>query len=346
MALDQKKALKALSPRSVWFTVLIGLTLVALVAIQDEGITEESFWLVAKISPLAILFALLMLALKDGLNTARVKHIGSKSFSWKSALYIVFLWEFSIAVTPPLVGPMALVVFILHKEGAALGKALAYAMLLAIMDNFFFLTATPFVWLLSQGQVFPSNHNFSLELGGSLNYFFFLSYGMVMGYTLFMSASILFFPRGIKVVLYKVSQLNFLSRWRKAIQLRADELFEAAHEFRGKRALFWLKLVVLTYGVWLVKYFVLNVIIFGFEPWDMKESMLLVGRHLVMWVVMLASPTPGSAGTAEYLFPAFFGEFLGEYTFAASLAWRLTSFYPYLIIGALILPNWIKKVVG
>ena len=87
-------------------------------------------------------------------------------------------------------------------------------------------------------------------------------------------------------------------------------------------------------------------LVVGFVPISLNEHLTLLSRHLIMWLVMLVSPTPGSAGTAEYIFPAFFEDFLGEYTFVASLIWRLISFYPYLIIGALILPGWIKKLVG
>lgn len=344
--MDQDKALKALSPTRVWISVLIGLSLVVLVAARDENLTKESFWLMAEISIAALLFTVLVLFLKDGLNTARIKVLGQGAFSWKSALYIVLLWEFATAVTPPLAGPMALVIFVLFKEGVSLGKAFSYAMLLAMLDNLFFLSATPIAWFISGGAILPDSQSGYNELGNSLSYFLYLSYGLVAYYTLSMAVSILFFPRIIHRFLIWLSSLKWLKKASETIVNRADELFQASKEFRGKGSFFWLKLIGLTYSVWIMKYLVINVLISGFVNLSLNQHLLLVGRHLAMWLVMLVSPTPGSAGTAEYIFPAFFGEFLGEYTFATGLIWRLLSFYPYLIIGALILPNWIKRVLA
>jgi len=60
---------------------------------------------------------------------------------------------------------------------------------------------------------------------------------------------------------------------------------------------------------------------------------------------MLISPTPGGEGVAQLAFESF----LQEYTpvgLAAALAiiWRLYTYYPYLFIGAFILPQWIQRV--
>ena len=64
-----------------------------------------------------------------------------------------------------------------------------------------------------------------------------------------------------------------------------------------------------------------------------------------MWVILLVSPTPGGSGVAEYAFPIFLGDFIppGLET-ALGLLWRLLSYYPYLFIGFIILPFWIRRV--
>jgi len=64
-----------------------------------------------------------------------------------------------------------------------------------------------------------------------------------------------------------------------------------------------------------------------------------------MWVIMLISPTPGSTGVAEYMF----GEFLGLYIVdgfsgVIALLWRLFTYYPYLFVGIIVLPGWIRRV--
>jgi len=64
---------------------------------------------------------------------------------------------------------------------------------------------------------------------------------------------------------------------------------------------------------------------------------------------MLISPTPGGSGFAEYVFTRYLGEFipvdaalLGSVVIAMALLWRMVSYYPYLLIGAIIFPRWIK----
>lgn len=346
MAIDTKKALKTLNPKSVWLPIIIGLGIVVFIAFRDDKINEDSLWAITKVSVIALVLAALFLVGKDFLNTSRIQLLGSGTFNWKAALRIVFLWEFALAVVPPLIGPIAVVVFIIHKHGVGIGKAVAYAMLLAMLDNFFFITASPIVLYFTGGKALPDSIQVQQELGGSLSYFFYLSYGLACFYLLFMTCALLLFPASINRLLLRVANLKYLKRWKAGLALRAEELFEASREFRGKKLAFWLKMIGLTYLIWIVKFGVLNMIISGFSPIQPDEHLLLVGRHLIMWVVMLVSPTPGSAGTAEYIFPAFFEEFLGEYTFGASLIWRLLSFYPYLIIGALILPGWVRRIFG
>jgi glycosyltransferase 2 family protein len=63
-----------------------------------------------------------------------------------------------------------------------------------------------------------------------------------------------------------------------------------------------------------------------------------------MWVIMLISPTPGGSGVAEFVFSGFLSDFtpLG-FAVVMAILWRLLSYYPYLFIGIIILPQWIKR---
>ena len=75
------------------------------------------------------------------------------------------------------------------------------------------------------------------------------------------------------------------------------------------------------------------------------DHLLIYARQLVMWVIMLISPTPGGVGIAELAFGKFLNDFIPTALLFAALAavWRLISYYPYLFIGAIILPRWIKR---
>jgi uncharacterized protein (TIRG00374 family) len=70
----------------------------------------------------------------------------------------------------------------------------------------------------------------------------------------------------------------------------------------------------------------------------------IFARQLVMWVAMLITPTPGGSGVAEIMFSRYLGEFIPLAGFAVALAllWRLVTYYPYLVIGAFMVPKWIN----
>ena len=66
--------------------------------------------------------------------------------------------------------------------------------------------------------------------------------------------------------------------------------------------------------------------------------------------MMRVAPTPGGRGFAEYIFTNFrsgvipVGAAIQIGTAAVSaLLWRLVTYYPYLIMGAVILPRWLRN---
>ncbi|NVK84066.1 MAG: TIGR00374 family protein, partial [Cytophagia bacterium] len=153
--MENSKARKVLNPRSVWLPVLIGLIIIAYLAYRDDQFSRESLQLFSDFKLAFVALALLLMIFKDGLNALRVRWLSHGTVGVYPAIRIVLLWEFAIAVTPPVLGAAAVLVFIIFKEGQPFGKALAYTLLLAILDNLFFLTASPLVFWLTDGAVFP-----------------------------------------------------------------------------------------------------------------------------------------------------------------------------------------------
>lgn len=341
---SNEKAAKTLSPRSVWLPVIIGFAIIGITLSRDESFTWESLNMITEIAPGALLVTFLLLLLKDFCNMLRIGFLSGGEFGLSNVFYVVLLWEFAIAVTPPVIGATAVLVFIMLKEGLSFGKALAYTMLAAIMDNLFFLTASPLAILLSGGAVIPDSPVAENGLGASLSYLFYLSYGSIAFFTAFMSSAILFLPKTIRRLLESLVSLRLFQRWKPAVTKQSQELELASRVLKGKPFSFWLKLIGFTYLVWLLKYSIVNSVMAGFVPLGADDHLLAIGRHIIMWVVMLVSPSPGNAGSAEFIFGAFYNQFLGEYTFVASVVWRMVTFYPYLIIGALLLPKWGKRI--
>ena len=77
---------------------------------------------------------------------------------------------------------------------------------------------------------------------------------------------------------------------------------------------------------------------------SVHDHFMIFARQLVISIILLVSPTPGGSGVAELTFDIFLGEFIPIAGFAIALAflWRLISYYPYLVIGALLVPQWIN----
>ena len=67
-----------------------------------------------------------------------------------------------------------------------------------------------------------------------------------------------------------------------------------------------------------------------------------------MYVIMAFSPTPGGAGFAEVLFGGFLSDYVNSGTLALIIAfiWRLFTYYLYLLVGVVVIPNWIKNVIN
>jgi hypothetical protein len=96
-----------------------------------------------------------------------------------------------------------------------------------------------------------------------------------------------------------------------------------------------------TFLSWTARYWVVNFMLLAFIP--VSEHFLIYARQLVMWVIMLMSPTPGGSGIAEFAFSGFLREFTLGLGAAFALLWRFLTYYPYLFVGSIVLPGWVKR---
>ena len=344
MDLDSKKVLKTLNPNKIWIPVIIGLSIVFYLFYSDPDLTADKLRLIFDASAISIIVAILVIFARDAGYVYRIRTLTDKKLTWTSSIYVIILWEFASAVTPSVVGGTAVAVFILNKEGINLGKSMAYAMLTAILDNLFFVLAAPIVLFLTEGDIFPSLPAIEAKLGNSLQYLFIISYFLIAIYTLTMSYALFLKPRAFKWLLMKLTGIRFLKRWRYKAYEHGNEIIWASSQLKGKRLSFWIKISVATIFIWCARYIMLNCLIGAFADINITDHITIFSRQIIMWIVMLISPTPGSSGTAEFFFAQFFTKFLGEYTFVTNISWRMLSYYPYLLLGAIFLPKWIRRV--
>lgn len=225
-----------------------------------------------------------------------------------------------------------------------MGKAIAFVMVTAILDNLFFVIGAPIILFFAKGNIFPESKLLESQLGNSLQAIFWISYALYASYSLVMAAALFYRPRVFKWVLIKLFSIKFLRKWKHDAQEYGDQIIEASKQLSGKNYRYWLPIIGATLFVWSSRYLMLNALISAFVPLDFIEHIVVFARQVIMWIVMMISPTPGSSGTAEFFYGQFFQQFLGKYTFVTSIVWRLFSYYPYLILGAIFLPRWIRQV--
>lgn len=339
---NKQKILKVLDPKRIWVPILLGLGIVFYLFYSDPNITAENLNLIFHAKLSSVLLAVLVLLARDIGYMYRIRTLTDRNLNWSRSIVVIILWEFASAVTPSVVGGTAVAVFILTMEGLKFGKSLAYVMLTAILDNLFFVVAAPIVLLFTKGVIFPNVTTLDVQLGSSLQFFFFLSYSLIAVYTLIMSYGLFMKPRAFKWFLLKVTSIKWMRKWRDKANQYGDEILIASSELKGKFIKYWVKISLATIFIWCARYLMLNSLVEAYTTLSFQEHMVVFSRQIIMWIVMLISPTPGSSGTAEFFFNQFFNEYLDGYTFVSSIFWRLMSYYPYLLLGAIFLPRWIR----
>lgn len=350
MARDTRKIFRTLNPNKIWIPVLFGLGIVAYLFYSDPDVSSENLALILNADPWMFSLALLVIVARAILYIYRIKVIAGDNLDWTSSIYVIILWEFASAVTPSVVGGTAVAVFILLKEGVSLGKSLALVMLTAIMDNLVFVVFAPLAFLFAEGQIIPESTRplgfmgWSFSPQSGLQLLFWISYGLIGLYTMIMVYALFVKPRAFKWLLLKITTVRFLRRWRYRAYEHGNEIIWASSQLRGKQLNFWISIALATILIWSVRYFQLNLIIASLVDLPLSDHLLIFGRQLVLWIIMLVSPTPGSSGAAEFFFPLFFEDYLGPYTLITNISWRALSFYPYLLFGAIVLPRWLRRV--
>ncbi len=344
MDIRSNKIFKTLNPRRVWIPIFFGLAVVFYMFYSDKDITLQNLKSVFDAKFEGIVIAILVLLARDIGYMYRIRTITNKSLSWINSMYVIILWEFASAVTPSVVGGTAVAVFILTKEGINLGKSLAYVMLTAILDNLFFVVTAPIFLAISGGMILSDVSLTLFDTEFKLNILFLISYSLIAVYTLIMAYALFIRPRAFKYLLLKITSIRFLKRWRYDAFRQGDEMIMASSILKGNSLKYWMQIIGATIFIWSARYLMLNSLIASYADINFSDHLTIFAKQVIMWIIMLISPTPGSTGTAEISFAGFFSEFLGDYTFVTSILWRMLSYYPYLLLGAIFLPRWIRKV--
>ena len=291
------------------------------------------FWLFA---------AFLFMVSRDFFYMVRIRVLTKKQLGWKASMYVILLWEFASAVSPGVVGGAAVAMFILNRETIPFGKATAIVIITAFMDNLFFVVMIPLVFLFIQtSALFPAGDSSSLLL----SWWFWGGFAIICSVCLILYLTIFWHPKLATRFLLFIFRFPLLKRWRFIAREWGKDIEQAAKEFKQESRPFWTKVFLSTFASWISRYLVINAILNAFLALGFIDNIMVLAKQLILWLFMLVSPTPGGSGVAEFAFSELLASFSTSVVLLWVLAviWRLFSYFPYLFIGAILLPSWLKR---
>jgi len=357
MSHQQENKIKAVSVSKVKYPIIIGIAVVGFLLWREFDVTvfqnlcfdyRVFFWL---------FFALLCMIFRDLGYMIRLKILSEGKFSWRQCFRVIMLWEFASAVTPGAVGGTGVAIIFINREGLNLGKSGSIVIATSFLDELYFSLMFPLcILFFSYSQLFHIENK--AFLSDQLVYFIIIAYSIKLIWTLLMWYSIFINPAFFGKLVKKVFKIRFLKRWLPAAEKMAVDFELSNVELKNKSFKFWLKTFFATFLSWSSRYWVLNFLLLALiaslctssdiSSISLYEHFLIFARQLILWIMMLVMPTPGGSGFAEMAFTSYMSDFVPVAGLAVviALVWRLITYYPYLIVGAIIFPRWIKEKFG
>lgn len=347
---SQYELVKKLKPGRIIIPIIIGIAVVAWVILKEidtTAITElkftwkSAFWLA---------IAWCCMIGRDLGYIIRIRVLSEKDLNWLQAFRVIMLWEFTSAITPSTVGGTAVAVVFVHKEGISVGRSTSIVLTTSFLDELYFVIMFPLILLIVGSDIL-----FTTSLQGSgntlLNNLVLVAvagYGIILAWVLFVGYGLFIDPAKIKKGLIWFFGLPVLRRWKDSARRAGEDIIETSYELKRKPFSFWIKAFLATFLSWTSRYWVVNAILVGF--FSINDHFLIFARQLVTWIMMIISPTPGGSGFAEIILGRYISDAIPvtadhavSLALAVAIIWRIISYYPYLIIGASIIPGWIQK---
>ena len=346
--LNEKENLeKKISPKKVIIPAIVGVLAVfgmLYYQIKDKHVSFDVINFTG-ITVLFLVIAALFMMLRDIGYMARFKVLSENKVTWFQAFRVIMLWEFASAISPSAIGGTGVAVVFVHKEGISVGKSTAIVMATSFLDEMYFLIMFPLmVFAVGPDTLFAIGNATGLNFDNQFFYFAVIGYLIKFAYILFISYGLFINPVIIKKTILAIFSLKPLRRWRNEARRAGLDIISNSHELRRKPFGFWFKAAGATFISWTARYWVVNAIFVAF--FAMKNNhFLLFAKQLVMWIMMLVSPTPGGSGFSEYVFSEYLKDFMPQVAGIAiitAFVWRLLTYYPYLIAGVIIGPKWLR----
>ncbi len=344
---DSRKILNAFRPSRIALPIVLGLGAATFLLVRnfDQKAFDSIHWTWASL--FWIIMALMMMVVRDGAYMVRIRALTDDQLNWRQSFNVIMLWEFSSALAPGMLGGgFFFAIFILNRERINMGRSITAIMLSSFQDGVFLAIMAPLVYFtVGRERLFSTIDTMNMSpvtFGDGFYYSFWAVYYIILAYKIFVAYALFINPRFIKWLLIKTFSLPFLSRWKRNALETGNQLIVASDGLKNKSKKFWINSFAGTFVSWTARYTIVNCLILAFHNVPV-DNFLIFARQVIMGIIILFSPTPGGSGLAEFMFTDFLGEFIPHGLSASlGLLWRLVSYYPYLFIGAIILPRWFR----
>jgi len=346
---EEQKVLDSIKLNRIILPVIIGLGVVVYliwkqwdpeVVGQIDWSSATAFWLI---------MSALLYVIRHLFYAWRLRVLSDKVFSWWKSIELVFIWEFSSAVSPTSIGGAGVALFFLAQEELSAAKTVAIVVYTMIIDTLYFLITLPLLYFVVGPIVLRPNAQTFADLEGyGIGFWsiiiFMTIYGSIFFYGVFVK------PIWLSNVLKWLSNRKVLGRFKESLQETASDVIVSSGELKSKPNSYHIQVFVSSTGACITRFLAINCIIIALikgVPLDFWNQFTLFGRGQAMHSLVQFSPTPGGAGITEYLFEGFFSDYIpAGLAIIVALIWRLITYYPYLIAGAIIIPNWLRKIVN
>jgi len=349
MSVEEQEVLDSISINKIMLPVGIGIIVVLTLMWRQFDLEMLATLTWSRTATLWVIAACIIICLRHFAYMVRLRILTDGEFSWKKCFELIFIWEFSSAVTPTSVGGSAVAMFVLSQEKLAAGKIATIIFYTIIFDTFFFILGLP-VLLMIHGQTLITPGGGS---GPALTTWFFIAYGIMIVYGSIFFYGIIINTRQVQRFLLWLCEFKWLRRFKGQAFQMTEDMVLTAKEIRHKPISYHLGGFLSTAAAWSFRFITVMCLMLAFVPslsnnFNIGEQFLIFGRLLVMYVVLALSPTPGGAGIAEGAFGPFLNDFIPVAGIALIIAllWRVLTYYSYLIAGVIVIPNWIRGVLN
>lgn len=345
----EQKILDNLAARRIILPILLGVLVIAFLIWRQFDPKEFAQFPLNSRTLFWVGIAGGLLVIRHLAYSFRLRLLSNNFFSWLKSIELIFIWEFSSAVSPTSLGGSAVALFMLSQEKLSGARTTALVIYTVILDTFFFLLLVPSMFLVFGPKVIrPDMDSLFDQTGWGITFLvviaLMLLYGSFFFYGLIVNA------RPLRNLLVILSRISFLKKYKPKIIGLGNDLVVASRDMKTRDWHVPLFTFLATATAWSCRFLIINALVMAFvetNSFAFIDQLLLYARSGTMFMIMAFSPTPGGSGFAEIVFGGFLSDYIpsGIAPIIASI-WRLLTYYFYIFAGLIVIPNWIRKLIS